>query len=214
MELDEDIRAPQSVVPSRVRVQYRMSGERVGGFASDVSLTNQDNDRRPTTVNIGHGVRKDNSQVAIPAGAEVTVIFSSEAGIANPTEGGSYTWKVGVGSGSGLVNANHPEDGVRQAYRLASLEGEDTGLLVDREVQLDRNDVSRGQSVTVTAQGYGEGRTLTVWRDADVDGQRDPGERVLCEVVVGSNGTGRCNFTVSARRPSWGLSGSARVCPI
>ena len=60
---------------------------------------------------------------------------------------------------------------------------------------MSRQEAGRGQSVTVTARGYGEGRTLTVWRDANLDGQRDPGERVLCEVVVGSNGTGRCDFS-------------------
>ena len=102
-----------------------------------------------------------------------------------------------MGSGSRLVNANHPEGGVREAFRLASAEGEDTGLLVDREIQLSRQEASRSQSVTVTARGYREGRTLTVWRDANIDGQRDPSERVLCEVVVASTGTGRCDFTVS-----------------
>ena len=49
----------------------------------------------------------------------------------------------------------------------------------------------------MTARGYREGRTLTVWRDADLDGRRNPSERVLCEVVAASNGTGRCDFTVS-----------------
>ena len=203
MVLHEDIGVPRSIGSARVRVGYRYGADRIGGFASDVSLNDQENHRRPTTINIAHGLVNDNSQVAIPAGARVTVTFSSEAGISNPTEGGSYTWEVGVGSGSRLVNANHPapdhadDPDIREAFRLASADGKDTGLLVDREVQLDRNDVSRGQSVTVTARGYREGRTLTVWRDANLDGQRDPGERVLCEVVGGSNGTGRCNFTVS-----------------
>ena len=197
MELDEDIRAPRSISSFRVRVQYRTDDERVGGLASDVSLIDQDNYRRPTTINIAHRLRSNNSQVAIPAGAAVTVTFSREAGIANPTEGGSYTWKVGVGSGSRLVNANHPEGEVREAFRLASAEGEDTGLLVDRKVQLSRQEASRGQSVTVTARGYREGRTLTVWRDANLDGQRDTGEWVLCQVVVANAGTGRCDFTVA-----------------
>ena len=197
MVLDEDIRVPGSISRSRVRVQYRFANERVGGLASDVSLNDQDNHRRPTSVNIAHRVRKDNSQVDIPAGALVTVTFSREAGIVNPTVGGSYAWQVGVGSGIRLVNANHPEAEVREAFRLASAESEDAGLLVDRQVQLSRQEASRGQSVTVTARGYREGRTLTVWRDANLDGKRDPGERVLCEVVVGSNGTGRCDFTVS-----------------
>ena len=69
--------------------------------------------------------------------------FAKEAGIANPTEGGSFSWQVGVGSGSRLVNANHPDGGVREAFRLASAESEDTGLLVDREIQLSREEASR-----------------------------------------------------------------------
>ena len=199
MVLHEDIRVPRSIGSARVRVGYRSGAERIGGFASDVSLNDQDNPRRPTTINIAHGLVNNNSQVPIPVGAVVTVTFSSEAGISNPTEGGSYAWEVGVGSDSHLVNANHPvhagDPDIRKAFRLASADGKDTGLLVDREVQLSRQEASRGQSVTVTARGYGDGRTLTVWRDANLDGQRDPGERVLCEVVVGSNGTGRCEFT-------------------
>ena len=204
MELDDDIRVPQTINPTRVRVQYRTADERVGGFAGDVSLTDQEEPRRPTTVNVAHGVRKNNSQVASPAGAVVTVIFSREAGIANPTEGGSFAWKVGVGSGSRLVNADHPDSGVREAFRLASADRQDTGLLVDREVQLSRKDVGRGQSVTVTARGYRDGRTLTVWRDTN--------EKVLCQVVVASNDVGRCNFTITVP-PSSGLSGNVWLEP-
>ena len=197
MELAEDIRVPRSITSSRVRVQYRTADDSFSGFASDVSLTDQEDSRRPTTVNVAHGLRSNKSQVTIPAGAEVTVTFSKEAGIANPTEGGSFAWKVGIGRGSRLVNANHPDDRVREAFRLASSEREDTGLLVDREIQLSRQDASRGQTVTVTARGYRGGRTLTVWRDANLDGQRGTNERVLCQVVVASNDIGRCNFTVS-----------------
>ena len=202
MVLHEDIRVPRSIGSSRVRVGYRSGADSIGGFASDVSLNDQDNHRRPTTINIAHGLVNNNSQVPIPVGAQVTVTFSREAGISNPAQGGSYTWQVGVGSDVHLVNANHPapvhagDPDIRKAFRRASADGKDTGLLVDREVQLSRQEAGRGQSVTVTARGYGEGRTLTVWRDANLDGQRDPGERVLCEVVVGSNSTGRCDFSV------------------
>ena len=198
MVLHEDIQVPRSISPSNVRVQYQTAAKLVlvSGFASDVFLGDQENHRRPTTINIAHDLGDNDSQVDIPCKATVTVTFTSGAGITNPTERGSYAWKVGVGSDSQLVDANHPEDKVQQAFRTAFPDSEDTGLLVDREVQLNRKEGNRGQSVTVTARGYRAGRTLTVWRDANVDGQRDSGERVLCEVVVGSDGVGRCNFTV------------------
>ena len=197
MELHQDIRVPARILPSRVRVEYRLDDDRVGGFAGDVSLKDQEDRRRPTTISISHGLRRNNAQVTIPAGAEVTVTFTRDAGISNPTEGGSFSWRVGVGNGSNLANASHPDPEVRQAFSVASADREDAGLLVDREIQLSRRDISRGQSLTVTARGYRDGHTLTVWRDANVNGQRETYESVLCDAVVGTNDTGRCSFTVS-----------------
>ena len=198
MELHQDIRAPNSIAPSRIRIRYRRGDDRANGVASDVSLFNQRDSRRPTTVNIVHAIRDGNSHVSIPAGAEVTVIFSREAAISNPARGGSFDWKVGVDSDDHLVNASHPEDEVRKAFRQASAERSVVGLLVDREVRLSREESSRGQSLTVTGRGYRDGRTLTVWRDADLNGQRDSGEPVLCETTVASNHNGSCSFTVSS----------------
>ena len=197
MELHQDIKVPGSIAPARVRVRYRKGSDTARGPASDVSLSDQDNSRRPTRVNLAHGIRKDGSQAAIPAGAEVTVTFAQGAGIGNPAQGGPFSWQVGLGNDGRLVDAHHPESVVREAFRAASPESGDAGLLVDREVRLSREDVTRGQSVTVTARGYRNGYNLAVWRDGNIDGRRDSGERVLCETVVGSNGTGRCSFTVN-----------------
>ena len=198
MELDAGIRVPIRITPSEVRVQYRAGEDRSHGTAGDVSIIDRDDSRRPTTVNITPDIRRDDSRVSIPAGAEVTVSISRDAGISNPTEGGSYDWKVGTGNGDNLVNANHPEGEVRQAFRRASIDMLDSGLLVDREVSLSRQEISRGQSVTVTARGYKDGRILTVWRDANINGQLDAEERVLCEATVASSDIGRCDFPVSS----------------
>ena len=197
MELHEDIQVPQSIHSARVRVEYRHDDQRGSGLASDVSLTDQANSNRPTTINLTHATRTGDSLVDIPAGAEVTVTFTQNAGIANPTEGGSFSWRVGAGSGGRLVDAYHPAESVREAFRRASEDGADAGLLVDREVQLSRKEISRGQTLTATARGYRDGFTLTVWRDANINGQREGDEDVLCQTQVGGDDTGRCSFTVS-----------------
>ncbi len=205
MELHEDIRVPRAIIPALVRVQYESNGapngERGRGVATDVSLNDQNDPRHPTTVRITHGIRsagENGSPVVIPANATVTVIFDKNAGISNPTEGGAFSWKVGVGDDENLVDAKHPDVDVRKAFLAASgaVEDADVGLLVDREIQLSHEEISRGQSLTVIARGFKNGHTLTVWRDANVNGMRETGESDLCQVLVEGNDIGYCNFNV------------------
>ncbi len=201
MELHEDIHVPRGIAPNFVRVQYKEQDDNnvgANGFAAFVELDEQDDPRHPTTVMISHGIVRNNSPDTIPAEAKVTVTFQKGAGISNPTEGGAFSWKVGVGAEDDLVEAVHPDMAVRDAFLAASAADEDVdvGLLVDREIQLSHEEISRGDSITVIARGYKNGYTLTVWRDANVDGKRETGESDLCQVEVASNDIGYCDFIV------------------
>ena len=69
-------------------------------------------------------------------------------------------------------------------------------MLIDREIQLSHEEAGRDEDITVIARGYKNGLTLTVWRDANLDGRRDPGESELCQTVVDSNDIAYCNFTL------------------
>ena len=201
MELHEDIGVPSSIAPSQVQLSYRADSatrESGSGKASDVSLFGQDEAGKITRISITHDVRVNNSRVPIPAGAEVTVLIRRGANVTNPVEGGSFTWKVAIGNGGSLVEALHPDELVRQAFREATPGGDDAdvGLLVDREIQLSHEKISRGQTLTVTARGYSTGYTLTVWRDANINGLRDGNEVQLCRADVNSRYTARCSFSV------------------
>jgi hypothetical protein len=199
MELHEDIGVLQAIAPPMVRISYRSNGDNGRGIASAVELDNQDDPRRPTTLTIYPVIQGDGGNgrpEAIPKDATVTVTFRKGAGISNPTEGGAFFWKVGVGGDDNLVNTKHPDDSVIQAFKNASSEDADFGLLVDREIQLSHEEISRGQSITVIARGYKNGHTLAVWRDSNVNGIRDTGESDLCRVEVASNDIGYCDFTV------------------
>ena len=141
------------------------------------------------------------------------MIFTKQAGLSNPTEGGAYLLdrqhhqrrdtvsrkrttrmrrkcaKPSARRRKGLTPDNTQEDIV-------------TGLLVDWEVQLSHEGVRRGDEVTVIGRGYKNGTTLTFWRDANFDGRRDSGENELCRVEVGGNDIGVVLLHWSATRPS------------
>ena len=160
MELHEDIRVPRGIAPNLVRLQITNEPngpgcpESVRGTAAFVELTDQNDPRHPTIIRITHDLREDQTPAGICDNATVTVIFDKNAGISNPTEGGAFSWKVGVENDDNLVKAKHPEDNVIQAFKNASSEDADFGLLVDREIQLSHEEVSRGDSITVIARGF------------------------------------------------------------
>ena len=220
MVLHEDIGVPRGINPAQVQVRYS-GGTQDGlppdgrGIASAVELEEQDDPRRPTTLTIYpviRGTGPDASPQSIPENAEVTVTFRREAGITNPTEGGAFSWKVGIDE-ENLVEASHPgrspddDEGdkeVLEAFKDAALaddqsvdaEGYPYGLLVDWEIQLSHEKVGRGEEVTVIGRGYKNGTTLTFWRDANFDGVRDTGEGQLCQANVEGNDIGYCTFIV------------------
>ena len=98
MTLDEDVGVPRFIPPPAVQVRFQIQNEDGDpgsgrGTAGEVALDNQDDPRRETTLTIYPAIRgsgSDASPQPIPPGAEVTVIFTKQAGLSNPTEGGAY----------------------------------------------------------------------------------------------------------------------------
>ena len=207
MTLDEDVGVPRFIPPPAVQVRFQKEdGDLIGsgrGTAVAVELDNQDDPRRDTTLTIYPVIRgsgADDPPQPIPAEATVTLVFTKQAGLSNPTEGGAFSWTVSTTKDAKVKEAYHPDEAVRQAFGEAE-EGADpdrvTGLLVDREVQLSHEGVSRGNEITVIGRGYKNGTTLTFWRDANFDGVRDSGEFPLCRAEVLGNDIGSCSFLVS-----------------
>ena len=202
MELHEDIGVPRGINPNSVRLLATSNSEgcspSLRGAAAFAELTDQDDPRHPTIIRIFHNLREGQTPARICEDSKVAVTFQRGAGISNPTEGGAFSWKVGVGNDDNLVDARHPDEKVRAAFLASSgaAEDADVGLLVDREIQLSHEEISRGDSITVIARGFKNGHTLTVWRDANVNGMRETGESELCQVEVAGNDIGYCNFSV------------------
>ncbi len=205
MTLDEDIGTPPFILPPAVQIRATaLTGGGAGGdigMPVEVTLDGHDDPLKPTTLTIypGDMSRADGIQ-SIAAGAQVTVTLTRQAGIANPTEGGSFAWTVRTSKDPQPLAAAHPEPAVRQAFGEEKIPASAvdivTGLLVNREVQLSHEVVHRGVEVTAIGQGYKNGTTLTFWRDANFNGRRDSGELDLCRTEVGGNDIGVCSFTV------------------
>ena len=196
MELDYRIDVPSSIRENSITVRYRDGSNYGSGNASDVRVQQGRSSNSPTTVSITPDVEENDTSVPIPA-SDVTVIFSSSAGVRNPREGGAYSWKVYTSEETTPRAAHHPMKEVREAFSR-SAPGEGTsGLLVDREVTLNRQETGRGEQATATARGYRPGTAITFWRDADVDGMVDSDERELCQTAVSTGGDANCSFRIT-----------------
>ena len=221
MRVSEDLRVPPFVPPPEVQVRFQLTDgagallDSGHGFAATVELEGQADPTRDTTLAIYHRLDDAGDGEAlrsIPPGAAVTVTFTKQAGLANPTEGGAHAWLVATRHGNrttAFAPARHPESAVRQAFGQAEAQngtagpqppGFDpaaNGLLVDWEVQLSRESARRGDEITLIGRGYKNDTTVTFWRDANFNGQRDQGELALCQATVGRNDIGFCSFNVS-----------------
>ena len=134
MTLDEDVGVPRFIPPPAVQVRFHIQNEdgdpngSGGGTAVAVEMDNQDDPRRDTTLTIYPAIRgsgSDASPQPIPPGAEVTVIFTKQAGLSNPTEGGTYSWRVSTTKDPTPQPAAHPDLKVRQAFGEAAAPGPD-----------------------------------------------------------------------------------------
>ena len=207
MTLHEDIRVPTRINPFAVQVRASKltgTGAAGSGPAMAVNLEGADDPRRPTTLTVIPGPLSQTPGQNIAATAQVTITFTKQAGLINPTEGGAYPWTVTTTKVQPDVEpmaAAHSNPDVRQAFgepaNPETAEELVTGLLVDREVILSHESVRRGAEVTLIGRGYKNGTTLTFWRDANFDGRQDSGESTLCRTEVSSNDIGFCTFKVS-----------------
>ena len=211
MTLHADIRAPRAVNPLRVLI--RADAVTGGGTpnrtgrAIAIDLDEADDPRHPTVLTIYFGDLDPGAPGAqnIAAGAQVTVTITQQAGLTNPTEGGSFDWIIHTTKNATPLAAAHPSPGVRQAFgESPAEEGEPPeggflpGLLVARQVELSDEIARRGDEIVAIGRGFKNDTTLTFWRDGNGNGRRDTGEIDLCRVEVEGNDIATCTFMVSS----------------
>ena len=206
MVLDQEILVPTRIPGDAVQIRFKHTESGASGFgrAAAVELADQSNRQAATTLRIYPRLVRDGRPQPIPAGAEVTVLITVQAGLSNPEEGGAYQWTVSTTGSSETTEAHHPDPLLRRAFAEVNRRsaGDETGqgvsgLLVDWAVALSREEAFRGDRVTVTGRGYREGTTLTFWRDENFDGRHDDGEATLCQDTVDDNNTGECAFDLA-----------------
>ena len=134
MTLDENIRVPRlhfaaggvCAVSDADTCEEVDTTDRGRGTAVEVALDNQDDPRKDTTLTIypvypGQRAPTPPRRIYPGRGHEVTVIFTKQAGLSNPTEGGTYSWKVSTTKDPKPQPAAHPEAEVRQAFGEAEV---------------------------------------------------------------------------------------------
>ena len=212
MTLHADIRVPRAVNPLSVLIRADAVTEGTPnrtGRAIAIDLDEADDPRRPTSLTIYFGDLDPGAPGAqnIAADAQVTVTITQQAGLTNPTEGGSFDWIIHTTKDATPLAAAHPSPGVRQAFGespAAEGEGEPpeggilAGLLVARQVELSDEIARRGDEIVAIGRGFKNDTTLTFWRDDNGNGRRDTGEIDLCRVEVEGNDIATCTFKVSS----------------
>ena len=126
---------------------------------------------------------------------KVTIVFRQSAGITNPTEGGKgYPGKVYPWLVDGVASYLSADDGGKDS-QLDKMYSVVVPIVIG--IDADDNEAGRGDTVTLTGEGYKNGTTLTFWRDANGNGVKDGGEAELCDADVGSDDTASCSFDVN-----------------
>ena len=64
-------------------------------------------------------------------------------------------------------------------------------------VELSECHAFQGDRITLAGRRFEGGTTDNFWRDADGDGETDPGEAVLCSVIATSRDIGKSTITVA-----------------
>jgi hypothetical protein len=123
--------------------------------------------------------------------SEVTVIFTTAAGLKNATEQESSSIGIIAKDTSLWSKATNLITGTNTSVGVAVTAG------IVATLKTDKIDGARGTKVTVTGRGFNNDTTATVFLDTDGDGVRDADEIDLASALIGSDDTFTASFTVS-----------------
>ena len=193
LELDYRIDVPSRISGSNIKVSHGSLSRHAGA----VEIDRGNSRSSPAILRILSDWDPDERIFPIEADTRVTVTISSSAGIKNPQQGGAYSWEVSTSVEETWRAARHPDENVRAAFLESAPDQNQSGLLVDWEVTLNRQETGRGEQVSATARGFWPGTAITFWRDADADGTVDSEERELCHTAVSTSGNADCSFRIT-----------------
>ena len=160
----------------------------VGSEHKDVEITIQIADMDPSTSDTT-GVGNQN----IASGALVTVSFSNAAGITIPSEGN--TAFQAHGSGTDEIDLDHTDaNGHFPGVTVGEAEPR-----IPRVLELDSDDGTLGETVTLVGKGFKNGTSITLFVDTNGDGVRQSNEsELLTGVPVLKDDTFTADFTVTS----------------
>jgi hypothetical protein len=130
----------------------------------------------------------------IAKGANVTVTYTTAAGIKNATEKETSSFSVSACASACTITSG------TTASNLVNNDPA-TDAAIKSKISVSAVDGSRGTVVTVTGQGFNDKTTATVWLDdpgGTSDNVLETGEVKLAEVVVGSDDRFTATFTVTS----------------
>ena len=189
LRFDEDFQVPPSIDRNNVSIsatQVTGTGQVPGSpnvavapQVVTVDFVGTENNEPEITITVPDMDPGDNTGGnGIAAGATVAVIFSQAAGIRNPTEGdaGGYFARISTSKETAPV---------------------ETDVIIPFVVELDTAADPRNTEVTLVGRGFRNATTTTFWRDANGDGNRDPGELDICSALTGDDDVATCTFTIT-----------------
>ena len=173
IEVDDNTGVPDAIAAGNVSIS---DGANTASPRSVVVETDSVAERYRITLFIGDMSDVDGAQDLMAGNIAVT--FRQEAGITNRTEGGSDDWFYRTSREDSLTQ-------VEDAY------------MVPWVVELSSYADSRGEEITAIGKGFKNGTTVRFWRDANMDGEVDPVEVVLCSAIASSDDIAECSFPLS-----------------
>ena len=159
----------------------------VGSEHADVEISVRIGDADPSTSDETGVGNQD-----LAEGALVSVSFSNASGITVPTEGN--TAFQSHGSSTDEIDVAHSNAISTDFETVGEVEPR-----INRVLELDSDDGTLGEQVTIVGKGFKGGSTLTLFVDTNGDGKRQNTESALLTgVPVGSDDTFTVDFTVTS----------------